>query len=126
MAAMEPELGARMHSLGVVLRGNLPDGRWIEFLQEVAKAIDMTAVDEPKVWTYPTDGKGGTGQTIVLPITESFIVLDTWRDHSGAYLFVCSCRSYYDDHVDVVANAFGLKAAPQDGAGRFYAELNLK
>jgi S-adenosylmethionine/arginine decarboxylase-like enzyme len=125
MAVAEPELGSRMHSLGVVLRGHLPDARWLDFVQEVAKAIGMSAVDEPKVWTYPTDGKGGTGQTIVLPITESFIVLDTWLDHSGAYLFVCSCRGYYSADVDKVAEVFGLKASLK-GDGRFYAELNLR
>ena len=39
--------------------------------------------------------------TAVQPITESFIALDTWPDHDGAYLFVCSCRKF--DMVDLVA-----------------------
>lgn len=114
-----------MHSLGVVLRGALPSPRWMEFLHEVAKAIGMSAVGEPAVWTYPLEGRGGNGQTMLLPITESFLALDTWSDHDGAYLFVCSCRPYYSADIDAVANAFGLKTALNAGA-RFYNELNLK
>jgi len=114
-----------MHSFGVVLVGKLTDQNWIAFLHEVAKAIGMTAVAEPAVWSYPINGKGGTGQTIVLPITESFLALDTWSDHEGAYLFVCSCRDYFSADIDAAAAAFGLKVSLGSGK-RFYAELNLK
>jgi S-adenosylmethionine/arginine decarboxylase-like enzyme len=120
-----PQLGARMHSMGVVLHGSLSNDRWLELLNEIARAIGMTAVGEAKVWDYPLEGKGGTGQTIVLPITESFLALDTWRDHSGAYLFVCSCRPYYSADIDAVAASFGLKVSLSSGR-RFYHELNLK
>lgn len=121
----EQALGARMHSYGVVLVGKLDQLRWLEFLNAVATAIGMEPVGEPKVWTYPFEGKGGTGQTILLPITESFLALDTWRDHSGAYLFVCSCRPYGIIAIDICAGSFGLK--PQEGThGRFYNELRLK
>jgi len=121
----EPPLGSRMHAYGVVLKGALSGTRWIEFLQAVAQAIGMNAVAEPAVWTYPVEGKGGTGQTIVLPITESFLALDTWADHDGAYLLVCSCREYFSADIDKVTIAFGLKAEIVTGR-RFYAELNLK
>lgn len=124
MAFVEPPLGTRMHALGVVLEGTLSEERWLNFLSATAEAIGMQAVGAPAIWTYPLEGKGGTGQTIVLPITESFLALDTWRDHSGAYLFVCSCRPYFTADIDKVATAFGLK--PQLASGkRFYAELNL-
>jgi len=118
-------LGERMHSCGIVLRGALPELHWMELLHALARAIGMTAVGQPKVWTYPIAGKGGTGQTILLPITESFLALDTWSDHDGAYLFVCSCRQYDITAIDAVAQAFGLKTSSNSGA-RFYSELNLK
>lgn len=120
----EPPLGARMHSYGVVLHGTLTPERWIELLHAVARAIGMSAVAEPKTWTYPIDGEGGTGQTSVLPITESFLALDTWSDHRGAYLFVCSCRFYHTADVDAVAKHFGLEVELKPGR-RFYHELNL-
>lgn len=117
-------LGARMHSCGLVLRGTLPELRWLELLHAVARAIGMNAIGEPKIWNYPFEGKGGTGQTVLLPITESFLALDTWSDHDGAYLFVCSCRSYDIAAIDAVAHAYGLKTTSKVGA-RFYSELRL-
>ena len=61
----------------------------------------------------------------MLPITESFLALDTWADHKGAYLFVCSCRSFFTVDIEAVANGFGLKVSLHPGK-RFYHELNLK
>lgn len=117
-------LGLRIRTFGLVLRGTLPENRWVQFLHEVALGIGMNAVSPPKVWTYPLDGKGGTGQTIVLPITESFLVLDTWPDHGGAYLLIGSCRTFRSEDVDAVAALFGLKTSEDDGR-RFRAELKL-
>lgn len=125
MSIVEPPLGERIRAFGVVLRGSLPETRWTQFLHEVALAIGMSAVGDPAIWTYPIEGKGGNGQTMVLPITESFLALDTWPDHSGAYLFVCSCRQFYSEDIDAVASLFGLKAS-RDEDGRFRAELKLK
>lgn len=124
MAVAEVPLGQRMHAFGVVLHGSLPETRWLEFLHAVAAAIGMSAVANPAVWTYPLQGKGGTGQTFVLPITESFLALDTWPDHSGAYLFVCSCKSFAGWHIDLVAAEFGL-AWGKDAETRFRSNLNL-
>jgi S-adenosylmethionine/arginine decarboxylase-like enzyme len=124
MPLAEAALGTRMRAYGVVLHGSIADARWNQFLHEVALAIGMNAVAPPAVWTYPVDGKGGNGQTLVLPITESFLALDTWPDHRGAYLFVCSCRPFYSDDIEQVAGLFGLKASRDDG-GRFRAELSL-
>lgn len=125
MAIHDGPLGERMRAFGVVLHGSLPETRWVQLLHEVALAIGMNAVSPPAVWTYPVDGKGGSGQTIVLPITESFLALDTWPDHRGAYLFVCSCRPYYDEDIDQVAALFGLKPS-RDQDGRFRHELKLR
>jgi len=126
MGFVEPALGMRMHSFGVVLQGSLSQERWLAFLHEVAKAIGMTAVADPAVWTYPTpEGKGGNGRTYCLPITESFLALDTWADHEGAYLFVCSCRSFFSVDIEALASSFKLKVSLQP-AKRFYHELNLK
>jgi hypothetical protein len=122
----DASLGQRMHVFGVVLHGpHLSELRWTEFLHEVTKAIGMSALEDPAVWTYPVDGKGGSGQTIVLPITESFLALDTWPDHRGAYLLVCSCRAFRGEEIDAVAASFGLTPA-RDIDGRFGRELNLK
>jgi len=117
-------LGARMHSFGVALKGTMTEVRWLAFLQAVVSTIGMSAVTAPSVFTYPVDGKGGNGQTVFLPITESFLALDTWADHDGAYLFICSCKPFDGAAVDNVAAEFGLTSTTDSG-GRFSAELNL-
>ncbi len=125
MAVKEVKFGQRMHCAGIVLNGTLTAERWIELLHAIAKAIGMSAVEKPAVWSYPTvSGAGGTGMTIVLPITESFLALDTWSDHDAAYLFVCSCRNFFTKDVDDVAKAFGLGVRVDIGR-RFYNELDL-
>ena len=118
-------LGLRIRTFGLVLKGELAQTRWLQFLSEVALAIGMNAVGEPAVWTYPVNGKGGVGQTIVLPITESFLALDTWPDHDGAYLLVCSCRPFSPTDIVTVADLFDLETSHDDDK-RFRAELNLK
>jgi S-adenosylmethionine/arginine decarboxylase-like enzyme len=114
-----------MHAFGVVLRGELDEGRWLCFLHTLSEKIGMSAVSPPAVWTYPMHGKGGTGKTFVLPITESFLALDTWPDHDGAFLFVCSCRAFDPFAVDCVASQFDLSAEHEPNR-RFYSELHLK
>lgn len=126
MQTGKPAFGQRMHCAGIVLKGTLTDAvRWIELLEAIAEAIGMSAVEEPKVWSYPTaNGSGGVGMTIVLPITESFLALDTWSDHDAAYLFVCSCRLFHTADIDKVAQTFSLKVTT-DSRRRFYNELDL-
>jgi S-adenosylmethionine/arginine decarboxylase-like enzyme len=97
-----------MHVCAVALRGAMDEARWREFLTAMTAAIGMNPVGEPATWTYPIDGLGGTGQTIVLPITESFLALDTWPDHGGAYLVICSCKPITASTVYRTVFAFGL------------------
>ncbi len=105
---METVLGTRMHAAGIVLHGHLDQVQWMHLLRKITFAIGMEPVGEPAIWVYPVDGKGGSGVTMVLPITESFLALDTWSDHDGAYLFICSCRMYDVNAVNAVVVASGL------------------
>lgn len=84
-----------MYTRAMTLHGRLSLARWKRFLVECAEALGMAPVGDPAVWHYPVGGKGGTGTTIVQPITESFLALDTWPDHDGAYLFIASCKSFF-------------------------------
>lgn len=122
---MAEVLGSRMRSFGLVLHGQLTEKQWKEFLTAVCDAIGMYPVGEPTAWTYPLEGKGGTGQTIMLPITESFLIVDTWSDHDGAYLFVCSCREFAMGGILDVADNFSLQASTEP-EGAFFHQLRLK
>jgi hypothetical protein len=46
------------------------------------------------LYSYPYEGKGGNGFTLLQPITESMVTWDIWTDHGGGYLFVVSCKSF--------------------------------
>jgi hypothetical protein len=94
LAESAASLGMRMHSQSLVLRGRLTSEDWKAFLAECAKAMGMTPVCDAVVWEYPIEGKGGSGITAFQPIVESFIALDTWSSHDGAYLFIASCRKF--------------------------------
>lgn len=57
--------------------------------------MGMSPVADPAIWHYPIHGAGGNGFTIIQPITDSFLALDVWPHHDGAYLFICSCVPFY-------------------------------
>jgi|GEM_PF-7022778 len=116
------DLGRRMFFRGVVLHGKLSSRMWLQFLEETTAAMEMSAAGRAALWNYPLEsGAGGCGQTIVQPITESFLALDTWPDHAGAYLFICSCKPISPDCLDDVCARFGLEAG-----GAIHDELELK
>lgn len=98
-----------MFSGALVLRGHLSIHRWRQFLLACTEAMGMSPAGPPAQWEYPTGGgKGGTGHTICQPITESFLALDTWPDHDGAYLFIASCRKWSQMQLVEPINLFGL------------------
>lgn len=105
---MKPALGIRMYTRGTVLVGKLHVDAWKGLLKAVTDAIGMTPAYDMACWKYPVAGKGGTGHTIVQPITESFLCLDVWDDHNGAYLFIVSCKAFNAKNLYPVFLTFGL------------------
>lgn len=108
---MRNEFGRRMFFRSFALKGKRTKTEWRTFLFGVTTAIGMNPVrrEGPMVWTYPTaDGAGGQGDTMFLPITESFLALDTWPDHDGAYLVVCSCRTFLPAALREFCRKYGL------------------
>lgn len=104
-----PPLGRRMFFHAFAIRGWMENDQWRVFLADAVCAIDMENVGSAAEWTYPlVNGAGGNGSTIVQPITESFLALDTWPDHDGAYLVVCSCRPFEPNALDYVFRKHGL------------------
>ena len=71
----------------------------------VIDEVGMTPVLKPAIWQYPIlDGIGGVGETIsqpfvfAQPLAESISmslpgisVTDTWHEHDGFFLILCSC-----------------------------------
>lgn len=110
------ELGRRMFFRGMVLHGKLDAERWCSFLANAAQAMGMQPIAAPALWEYPIAGAGGNGQTIIQPITESFLALDTWPDHDGAYLFIASCKPFPPNAITKTAELFGLQVGEAIGA----------
>lgn len=89
------ELGRRIFSQNIVLRGRLANAAWRPFLLDCIAEMGMTTAGLAALWKYPTDdGKGGVGLTLCQPMTESFMVADVWPDHGGAYLHISSCKAF--------------------------------
>lgn len=113
-----PDLGLNAHMLALSLGGEKSREDWRDFVNEAVKRIGMTPVGHMAEWHYPEccpKGIGPNGDIIVQPISESFIALDTWPDHKGAYLFVCSCRQFEASVViDLCAEA-GLTVLDRAG-----------
>ncbi len=104
-----PELGKRVWSQNIVLSGRMTEDDWRAFLLEAISAMGMSASGEAACWRYPTEnGKGGLGMTICQPMTESFMVIDTWDAHDGAYLHISSCQRFNSADLTVPAQTFGL------------------
>jgi S-adenosylmethionine/arginine decarboxylase-like enzyme len=110
------QLGRRMFFRGIALHGDLHELEWRKLLIMAAHAMDMSPVASAASWQYPLGGAGGNGWTIVQPITESFLALDTWPDHGGAYLFIASCKPFKPDCLRAVLKHFGLKQGQAIGA----------
>lgn len=104
-----------MHFHSFALTGVLSSKEWQHFLYDITKLIGMNPVYTPAVWDYPLCDAGGKGQTIVQPITESFLAVDAWPDHKGAYLVVCSCKSFEPHLIKGVLRQWGLSLAGEGG-----------
>ena len=103
------DLGRRIFSQNIVLRGRISQASWRPFLLDCIVEMGMTSAGDAATWHYPTDdGKGGNGLTVCQPMTESFMVADVWPDHSGAYLHISSCKAFDALALVPVIEAIGL------------------
>jgi hypothetical protein len=113
------ELGERMFVRGMVLHSALTwmmsAADWRQFLVDATKALGMSPVARTASWKFPLHGAGGTGLTIIQPITESFLVIDTWPDHRGAYLFICSCKPFEPKCLEPVFALYSLRLGQSIG-----------
>ncbi len=106
---MKP-LGYRMQVAGFALAGRITPGQALELEKAVIAAVGMrTGGLSPRIWTFPFNGAGGEGETILFPahittqpLLESFatvtqpglIGIDSWKEHDLFYLLIHSCRPF--------------------------------
>ena len=114
------DLGSRLLIAAFSVKGDVNVRVAQYLLRHVMAAIGVAPAHDQGFYRYPTGGKGGTGFTIIQPITESFLAVDSWPDHGGAYLVFASCKWFDVDAVEKVVESLGLTVL-----GRTYTGLTL-
>jgi len=102
------KLGEEMNVLVLAVLERLDEAGAKRLHELVIARVGMTPVLLPAVWRYPILGDvGGVGETTVQPfvyaqpLAESISmnlpgvsVTDTWHEHNGFFLILCSCRPF--------------------------------
>lgn len=102
------KLGEEMYVLVMAVLNRLDEEGAKLLNNYVIEKSGMTPVLRPAVWRYPIlGGIGGTGETVAQPfiyaqpLAESISmsipgmsVTDTWHEHNGFFLILCSCRPF--------------------------------
>lgn len=101
-------LGTKLRVAGFGCLGMVAPERLAHVLTQIVAMVGMsTGGMEAKIWSYPLpDGRGGTGETALQPLVESFLAVDTWPalKHRGkpipkVYVVLASCRPFSLDAV---------------------------
>lgn len=98
------ELGTKMRIAGFGCEGVIDPKLLPEILARIVELASMsTGGMPPKIWAYPLpDGRGGTGETAIQPLVESFLAIDTWPKLGGlpkVYVVLASCEHFELDLV---------------------------
>lgn len=102
-------LGSRLLLAGFAVKGKVDPLVAHNILRACIQAMDVKSVHTSCLYNYPADGKGGTGFTLIQPITESFLAVDSWPDHGGAYVVLASCKWFDPQAVKQVIIDMGLQ-----------------
>lgn len=120
-------LGLNMKVAGLAVLGSPSQELSKQVLSEVVALIGMsTGGMEAQVWSYPLpSGQGGIGDTIIQPfpflvaqpLVESIAlnaaVMDTWIDHGGFYLILCSCKYFSLEPIVAYLTQLGFTVCSQ-------------
>lgn len=90
----DSSFGKEIFILGASLSGRILAAEWEGFLPELYLATGIRPSHASQTFDY-----GTIGYIHIQPIISSFIVLDVWPDHEGAYLHICSCKPFNIDDV---------------------------
>mgnify|MGYP003395915291 CR=1 FL=1 len=102
--------GSTVTLAAITVIGEITKEGCSEITERIIKRIGMSAVHFPVIYRYPVDGKGGSGFTLIQPISESFLVWDTWEKLNGAYFFLCSCKGFkMTDVIEELEKSFHVK-----------------
>jgi S-adenosylmethionine/arginine decarboxylase-like enzyme len=105
---MSDDLGSRLLLAAFAVRGTVDEERAKQIIDSIIETIGVSRAHTAITYPYPIDGKGGTGFTVLQPITESFLAVDSWPDHGGAYVVIASCKWFEVELVRETLQGLGL------------------
>ena len=101
-------LGQNAWQFTYKLHGDVTEEQALSHLLDLADLIGMEIGGKPGIWSYPTHyGKGGVGFTILLPIVESYLVVDAWPELSLFYLTIFTCKRPSAHSIELVDEYLG-------------------
>jgi S-adenosylmethionine/arginine decarboxylase-like enzyme len=103
------KLGERLDVVTLAIKGHCSVVAGTRLVDELVKVLKMNKAHDRITYDYPVGGSGGTGYTMIQPITESFIAFDAWPDFGGAYLIICSCKTVCLNKVTKKIRALGFQ-----------------
>jgi hypothetical protein len=103
------ELGDQITLAAFALKGLLTQETCDQISLDIMNEVGLSPVHKKIVYSYPTEGKGGNGFTMIQPVAESFFAWDVWFDHKGGYLILCSCVPFNAGVITGILSRYGLK-----------------
>jgi hypothetical protein len=88
------KFGERLKIAGIAVKGKLSQDLCEHLTATIVDKIGLKCIPGLIKYSYPYEGGGGSGYTLIQPITESMITWDVWTDYSGGYLLIVSCKDF--------------------------------
>ena len=118
---IDETLGVQMWTADFCVHNLVGEEQAMDLCSEITRILDMEPVEHTHTWRYPiNDYKGGEGFTYLQPITESFIIVDSYTNLPSAYVTVRSCKQFDPQRVAELLNEMGLEVT-----GSIASELGL-
>ena len=105
-------LGERLTVATFALRGHISEDTALALAEGIAKALEMQPAHAPIRYNYPEEnGKGGDGFTLIYPIAESFVAVDSYTSLGGGYVIVSSCMPFDFKTVSKTVESAGFEVS---------------
>lgn len=103
------KFGEEITLVAISFTGRVSQALCEKITEEIVNKIGLQCIPGLIRYSYPYEGKGGSGYTLIQPITESMVTWDIWTDLLGGYLIIVSCKKFYKEIVLDIVKKHKLK-----------------
>lgn len=103
------KFGEKLFLAAFSVKGKLSKSVCEKLTDTIVSSIKLQCIPGRIFYSYPYDGSGGNGFTLIQPITESFIAIDQWEDFNGGYIIICSCKFFESKDIGNILKEYNLK-----------------